>query len=167
MKSTWSTQFSYNFSGCTCSSSRRRSLRRRRRCRNSFRHRLLPQNISGVVLLCSVYSSSLTSSSCIVLLPKHFSKNSFSRNMSFLAINTLPSFFRVEGIPSGYSGITYKDTLIWVGNLLGCKRFTLTSHPEILRNDKLGFYPFHNSYGVVSTDLDHALFSVKAVVSKA
>jgi hypothetical protein len=29
----------------------------------------------------------------------------------------------------------------------------------------LGFFPFYNSYGVISTDLDGALFSVKAEVS--
>jgi hypothetical protein len=31
----------------------------------------------------------------------------------------------------------------------------------------LGFIPCHNSYGVISTDRDGALFSVKVVVSKA
>jgi hypothetical protein len=30
----------------------------------------------------------------------------------------------------------------------------------------LGFIPCHNSYGVISTDLGGAFFSVKAVVSK-
>jgi hypothetical protein len=35
------------------------------------------------------------------------------------------------------------------------------------RKDNLGFIPCHISYGVISTDLDSALFSVKAVVSKA
>jgi hypothetical protein len=31
----------------------------------------------------------------------------------------------------------------------------------------LGFIPCHNSYGVISTDHDGALFSVKVAVSKA
>jgi hypothetical protein len=109
---------------------------------------------SGAVLLCSVYSDSLTSSSCTVFLPKPF-----LRNMPFLATNTLPSVFMVKGIPSGYSGITYKDTLIRFGNLFGSKCFTQTSHPQILRNDKFGFYPFHNSYGVVQK-IVMALYSV-------
>jgi hypothetical protein len=39
------------------------------------------------------------------------------------------------------------------------------SHPQILRNDRLGFFPLHKSYGVISTDLDGALFSVKVAVS--
>jgi hypothetical protein len=67
---------------------------------------------SDAALLCSVYSDSLTSSSCTIFLPKPFSINSFSRNMPFLAINTLSSVFMVKGISSGYFGITYKDTLI-------------------------------------------------------
>ena len=34
-------------------------------------------------------------------------------------------------------------------------------------NDSLGFFPNHNSYGVVSTDLDGALFKVNVAVSIA
>ena len=41
------------------------------------------------------------------------------------------------------------------------------SQPQILRNDSLGFLPNHSSYGVVSTDLDGALFNVNAAVSNA
>jgi hypothetical protein len=55
------------------------------------------------------------------------------RNTPFLATNILPSVFMVKWTPSGYSGITYKDTLIWFGNLFGRKCFTQTSHPQILR----------------------------------
>jgi len=36
-----------------------------------------------------------------------------------------------------------------------------------LRKNNLGFIPCHNAYGVDSTDYDGALFSVKAIVSKA
>jgi hypothetical protein len=35
------------------------------------------------------------------------------------------------------------------------------------RKDNFGFIPCHNSYGVISTDHDGALFSVKEVVPKA
>ena len=47
---------------------------------------------------------------------------------------------------------------IWVASL---------AKHQNLRNDNLGFTPNHNSYGVISMDHDDALFSVKAVVSKA
>ena len=36
-----------------------------------------------------------------------------------------------------------------------------------LRKDNLGFIPNHDLYGVISTDHDGAIFSVKAVVAKA
>jgi hypothetical protein len=81
--------------------------------------------------------------------------------MLFLVTNTLPSVFKVKGIHSGYSKITYKDGLIWFGNLLGCKYFTQTSHPQILGSDKFGIFIVHKSYGVISTYSDGALFSVK------
>jgi hypothetical protein len=38
---------------------------------------------------------------------------------------------------------------------------------SIFCNGSLGFFPNHNSYGVVSTDLDGALFKVNAAVSNA
>jgi hypothetical protein len=50
---------------------------------------------------------------------------------------------------------------------LGCKHFTYSLHTKILEKYNLGFIPCLNSYGVISTDNDDALFSVKAVVSKA
>jgi hypothetical protein len=37
----------------------------------------------------------------------------------------------------------------------------------LFRKDNLGFIPYHNSYGVISTDYDGARFGVKAVVSKS
>ena len=46
-------------------------------------------------------------------------------------------------------------------------RLTNTSHPQIFRKDKLGVFPVHMSYGVLTTDLDGTLLSVKAVVSRA
>ena len=44
---------------------------------------------------------------------------------------------------------------------------TNASHPQILRKDKGGTLPDHNSYGVFSTDLDGTRFSVNAAVSSA
>jgi hypothetical protein len=52
-----------------------------------------------------------------------------------------------------------------VSSLSGYNFFTYASHPQILRNDNLGFLPCHNSYGVVSTDLDVALLRMNATVS--
>jgi hypothetical protein len=46
-------------------------------------------------------------------------------------------------------------------------RLAETSHPQIFRKDKLGVFPVHISYGVLTTDLDGTLFSVKAAVSRA
>ena len=43
----------------------------------------------------------------------------------------------------------------------------IPSIPKNLRKDNLGFIPNHDLYGVISTDHDGALFSVKAVVTKA
>jgi len=44
---------------------------------------------------------------------------------------------------------------------------TNASQPQIFRKDKLGDLPVHISYGVLSTDFDGTLFSVKAAVSRA
>src|SRR3954466_4257526 len=52
-------------------------------------------------------------------------------------------------------------------SLSGYKLFPMASHPQTLRNYNLGFFPNHNSYGVVSTDFDGALFKVNAAVSNA
>src|SRR3954466_400992 len=52
-------------------------------------------------------------------------------------------------------------------SLSGCNFFTKESQPQTFRNDSLGFFPNHNSYGVVSTDFDGALFKVNAAVSRA
>ena len=41
------------------------------------------------------------------------------------------------------------------------------SQPQTSRNDSLGFLPNHSSYGVVSTDLDGALFNLSATISNA
>jgi hypothetical protein len=63
--------------------------------------------VSGAVLLCSVCSGSLTSSSYTVLSPKILYTILGDKHFAFS--------FMVKGIPSGFSGITYKDALIWIG----------------------------------------------------
>ena len=46
-------------------------------------------------------------------------------------------------------------------------RLTNASQPQIFRKDKLGLFPVHISCGVLSTDFDGTLLSVKAAVSRA
>ena len=48
----------------------------------------------------------------------------------------------------------------------GCKHFYMCLAHQNFRKDNLAFAPYHNTYGVDSTDYDGALFSVKAIVSK-
>ena len=74
----------------------------------------------------------------------------------------------VEGIPNGFFRVSYEDALLCFGfELIRLKPLDISVHPQTLRNDSLGFLPNHNSYGVVSTDLDGALFKVNAAVSNA
>ena len=42
----------------------------------------------------------------------------------------------------------------------------LMMQPQIFREDKLGLFPVHISCGVLSTDFDGTLLSVKATVSR-
>jgi hypothetical protein len=66
------------------------------------------------------------------------------------------------GIPNVYFGINYKDVLIQlVSNILH-----MPSNQNS-RKGNLGFISCHNSYGIISSDHDGALFSVKVVVPKA
>src|SRR5436189_130139 len=46
----------------------------------------------------------------------------------------------------------------------GCD--TYASQPQTFNNDKLGCFPVHISYGVVSTELDGIRFNVNATVSR-
>ena len=97
------------------------------------------------------------------------SHSNISRKNNFLEISkkhrqTLLSFdFIVERITNLFSGITNKDIHL----ILVVNSFTYAMHTKNLRKDYKGLYPCHDSYGVISTDYDDALFSVKAVVSKA
>ena len=52
-------------------------------------------------------------------------------------------------------------------SLSGWNFFTYAFQPQTLRNDSLGFLLNHSSYGVISTDLDGALFNVNVAVSNA
>ena len=52
-------------------------------------------------------------------------------------------------------------------SLSDISRLTNASQPQIFLKDKLGLFPVHISCGVLSTDFDGTLLSVKAVVSRA
>ena len=74
----------------------------------------------------------------------------------------------IEGIPNGLFRVSYEDALLRFGfELIRLKPFDISVTPPIVRNDSLGFLPNHSSYGVVSTDLDHALFNLNVDVSNA
>ena len=74
----------------------------------------------------------------------------------------------IEGVPNGFLWVSYEDALLRFGfELIRLKLFHISIAAPNLRNDDLGFLPNHSSYGVVSTDLDGALFNVNAAISKA
>ena len=52
-------------------------------------------------------------------------------------------------------------------SLSNISHLTNASQPQIFRKDKLGLFPVHISCGVLSTDFDGTLLSVKAAVSRA
>jgi hypothetical protein len=95
-------------------------------------------------------------------------RNSFSRNAPALATKVLPSagwqkvYARVS---LGYPTKMHFSALVL--SLSSCNFFTYASQPQTLRNYTLGFLPCHNSYGVVSTDLEGALLRMNATVSNA
>ena len=72
----------------------------------------------------------------------------------------------IEGVPNCLLWVSYEDVFVrfWV-RVSPAK--ALASQPQTLRNDNFGFLPNQCSYGVVSTDLDGALFKVNVVVSRA
>ena len=73
----------------------------------------------------------------------------------------------IEGVPNSFFWVSYEDALLRFGfELIRLKLFHIRQ-PQTLRNDSLGLLPNHGSYGVVSTDLDGALFNVNAAVSNA
>src|SRR3954470_11633240 len=71
----------------------------------------------------------------------------------------------IEGVPNCLLWVSYEDIFLRFGfELIRMKLFTLASQPQTLRNDNFGFLLNHNSYSVVSTGLDGALFNVNAAV---
>ncbi len=74
----------------------------------------------------------------------------------------------VEGVPNCFLRVSYEDALLRFGfELIALKPFDISSQPQTLRNENLGFLPNHSSYSVVSTDLDDAPFNMNAAVSNA
>ena len=74
----------------------------------------------------------------------------------------------IEGVPNSFLWVFYEDTLLRFGfELIRLKLFHISITVPTLRNDNLGFLPNHSSYGVVSMNLDGALFNVNAAVSNA
>ena len=99
--------------------------------------------------------------------------NSFERNFSsrkdpFLETITFASGSELGGIPN-YFWVSYEDAFcpLWVRAYQAETFPHKRRSPKPLRNDNLGFLLNHSSYGVVSTDLDGALFNVNVAVSKA
>ena len=74
----------------------------------------------------------------------------------------------VEGVPNYFLRVSYEDALLRFGfELIRLKPFDISVATPTLRNNSLDFLPNHSSYGVISTDLDGALFNVNVVVSNA
>ena len=74
----------------------------------------------------------------------------------------------VEGVSNSFFWVSYEDALLRFGfDLIRLKPFDISVITQTLRNDSLGFFPNHSSYGVVFMDLDGALFNMNAAVSNA
>jgi hypothetical protein len=97
-----------------------------------------------------------------------FSENLILEKCSSLGNESFAFGWMVEGVSNSLSWISYKDTFFRLRlSLSECNFFTYASYPQILRNDNVGLLPYHNSYEVVSKNLDDALFKMNATVSKA
>ena len=74
----------------------------------------------------------------------------------------------VEGVPNCFLRVSYEDALLrFRFELIRLKPFDISITSPNFENDSLGLLPNHSSYGVISTDLDGALFNVNAAVSNA
>ena len=74
----------------------------------------------------------------------------------------------MEGVPNRYFWLTYEDALLRLGfELIKTKLFHISIAIPNFKKRQLRFLLNHSSYGVVSTDLDVALFNVNAAVSNA
>src|SRR5215216_7079827 len=61
----------------------------------------------------------------------------------------------IEGIPNRFLRVSYEDAFFRFGfEFIRLKFLHINFASQTLRNDSLGLFPNHNSYGVFSTDLD-------------
>ena len=97
-----------------------------------------------------------------------FERNPFSRKFPNLATKVLPFGSVIEGVSNSFLWISYEGALLrFEFEFIRMKFFHISIATPNLRNDILGFLPNHSSHGVVSTDLDGALFNVNVAVSNA
>ena len=74
----------------------------------------------------------------------------------------------VEGVTNCFLRVSYEELLLrFRFELIRLKPFDISVASPNFKKHSLGFFPNHSSYGVVSTDLDGALFNVNEVVSNA
>ena len=74
----------------------------------------------------------------------------------------------IEGVPNCFLSVSYEDALLrFRFELIRLKPFDISVATPNFKKRQLRFLPNHGSYGVISTDLDGALFNVNAVVSNA
>ena len=74
----------------------------------------------------------------------------------------------VEGVPNCFLRVSYEDALLRFGfEFIRLKPFDISVATPNFKKRQLGLLPNQSSYGVVSTDLDGALFNVNAAVSNA
>ena len=74
----------------------------------------------------------------------------------------------VEGVPNCFLRVSYEYTLLLFGfELIRLKFLDISIASPNFQKRQLRFLPKPYSYGVVSTDLDGALFKVNAAVFNA
>ena len=74
----------------------------------------------------------------------------------------------MEGAPNSFFWVSYEDTFLRFGfELIRLKLFHISITTPNFKERHVGFLRNHSPYGVVSTDLDGALFNVNAAVSNA
>ena len=74
----------------------------------------------------------------------------------------------IEGVPNSFFWVSYEDALLHFGfELIRLKLFRITIAAPNFKKRRLRFLAKPHSYGLISTDLDGALFNVNATISKA
>ena len=74
----------------------------------------------------------------------------------------------IEGVPNSFLWVSYEDTFLRFGfELIRMKLFLISIATPNFKKRQLRFLANHSSHGVVSTDLDGALFNVNAAISNA